>query len=239
MKINVKYLFIILVSSIFINGCGGSGDTPNVSPDNTNNGLVAYYPFNGNANDESGNNNNGIVTGAILVSDKNGNVNSAYSFNGIDNYIESTQNIGISGDNARTACAWVKPTQTFPTSCCPTPFSWGEPVTGRGFGNFVSSGSWFFWGFLDDFNTNIAVHTDWSFQCVTYDSTTVKYYIDGSEVGNQIKNLNTTDSHLVIGDGFDHRSGTLLDTQFDGFIDEVSIYNRALSQSEIQNLFSK
>ncbi|ETR68891.1 MAG: hypothetical protein OMM_04291 [Candidatus Magnetoglobus multicellularis str. Araruama] len=50
-------------------------------------GLVAYYPFNGNANDESGNGNHGTVYGAILIEDRFGNKNSAYSFDGIDDYI--------------------------------------------------------------------------------------------------------------------------------------------------------
>ena len=45
-------------------------------------GLVAYYPFNGNANDESGNGNNGTVNGATLTTDRFGNTNKAYSFNG-------------------------------------------------------------------------------------------------------------------------------------------------------------
>ena len=45
-------------------------------------GLVAYYPFNGNANDNSGNGNNGIVTNATLTTDRFGNANSAYNFNG-------------------------------------------------------------------------------------------------------------------------------------------------------------
>lgn len=43
-------------------------------------GLVAYYPFNGNANDESGNNLNGIVTRATLTTDRRGNTNNAYDF---------------------------------------------------------------------------------------------------------------------------------------------------------------
>ncbi|MEA3480222.1 MAG: LamG-like jellyroll fold domain-containing protein [Bacteroidota bacterium] len=50
--------------------------------------LVAYYPFNGNANDESGNGNNGAVTGAIPVEDRFGNPDAAYSFNGFTDYIE-------------------------------------------------------------------------------------------------------------------------------------------------------
>ena len=44
------------------------------------NGLVGYWPFNGNANDESGNGNNGIVNGATLSSDRYGNAGKSYSF---------------------------------------------------------------------------------------------------------------------------------------------------------------
>ena len=52
---------------------------PNYVPTN---GLIAWYPFNGNANDESGNGNNGTVNGATLTIDRNGNSDNAYSFNG-------------------------------------------------------------------------------------------------------------------------------------------------------------
>jgi hypothetical protein len=51
------------------------------------NGLVGWWPFNGNANDESGNGNNGTVNGATLTADRFGNLNKAYSFDGVDNYI--------------------------------------------------------------------------------------------------------------------------------------------------------
>ncbi|TAF12105.1 MAG: hypothetical protein EAZ75_03925, partial [Flavobacteriia bacterium] len=44
------------------------------------NGLVAYWPFSGNANDQSGNGNNGTVNGATLTTDRFGNSNSAYNF---------------------------------------------------------------------------------------------------------------------------------------------------------------
>ena len=52
-----------------------------------NNGLVGWWPFNGNANDVSGNGNNGTVNGAILTSDRFGNVNNAYTFDGVDDKI--------------------------------------------------------------------------------------------------------------------------------------------------------
>ena len=50
-------------------------------------GLVAYYPFNGNANDVSGNGNNGVVFGATLTSDRFGIADSAYYFGGNGHYI--------------------------------------------------------------------------------------------------------------------------------------------------------
>ena len=53
-----------------------------------NDGLVAYYPFNGNANDTSGYENNGTVFGATLTFDRNNNLNSAYSFDGDNDYIQ-------------------------------------------------------------------------------------------------------------------------------------------------------
>ncbi len=50
--------------------------------------LVLYMPFDGNAIDESGNSNNGILHGVTLTEDRFGNINSAYSFNGTSAFIE-------------------------------------------------------------------------------------------------------------------------------------------------------
>jgi hypothetical protein len=50
--------------------------------------LIAYYPFSGNADDLSGNGNHGTVHGPVLTSDRWGNPNSAYMFNGIDDFID-------------------------------------------------------------------------------------------------------------------------------------------------------
>ena len=55
-----------------------------------NQSLTAYYPFLGNANDASGNSNHGTVNGATLVEDRLGYANSAYSFDGINDYIVVT-----------------------------------------------------------------------------------------------------------------------------------------------------
>ena len=69
-------------------------------------GLVAYYPFNGNANDESGNGNNGTVNGATLTTDRFGNANSAYSF-GINNANIQIPNSVLNSLAQSTISAWV------------------------------------------------------------------------------------------------------------------------------------
>ena len=79
----MKKIFLILSFLLFIIQIGTSQDLPSNIPTS---GLIAYYPFNGNANDESGNSNNGSVLGASLSGDRFGNENSAYTFNGIDSF---------------------------------------------------------------------------------------------------------------------------------------------------------
>jgi len=77
-------------------------------------GLVAYYPFNGNATDESANNNNGIVHGATLTTDRHGNPNSAYHFsggvlNGAGDFIDCGNDQSITNiDTAISVSFWVK-----------------------------------------------------------------------------------------------------------------------------------
>ena len=68
-------------------------------------GLVAYYPFNSNANDESGNNFNGTVFGATLTTDRFGNTNRAYNFDGYDDEIQviHAEALNIIGDISLSA----------------------------------------------------------------------------------------------------------------------------------------
>lgn len=74
------------------------------------NGLVGYWPFNGNASDESSNSNNGTVNGATLTSDRFGNSNCAYSFDGVDDVINVT---GLnSSSNTWTLSFWFNSENT-------------------------------------------------------------------------------------------------------------------------------
>ena len=74
-----SFTLFVLLSALF---GGWSGVIAQVNLDS---GLVAYYPFNGNANDESVNGNNGTVNGATLTTDRFGNANKPYSFDGVKN----------------------------------------------------------------------------------------------------------------------------------------------------------
>jgi hypothetical protein len=65
--------------------------------------LVGYWSFSGNANDKSGNNNHGTVNGATLTEDRFGIPNSAYIFDGIDDYITLPQDFDYS---ERTISLW-------------------------------------------------------------------------------------------------------------------------------------
>ena len=74
------------------------------------NGLVGWWPFNGNANDESGNGNHGTVNGATLTADRFGNAGKAYSFDGADDNIEfpTSDSLGIGSFQGLTISIWFK-----------------------------------------------------------------------------------------------------------------------------------
>ena len=78
----------------------------NELPSNLQSCLVAYYPFCGNADDQSVNLNNGIVNGASLTLDRHGNANSAYEFDGIDDYISVPYSSSIGISNTYSMSVW-------------------------------------------------------------------------------------------------------------------------------------
>ena len=77
----MKKLLFLLVICLSSNAFS---QIPNYVPSN---GLIGYWPFNGNANDESGTGNDGTVNGATLTADRFGNANAAYDFDGVNDNI--------------------------------------------------------------------------------------------------------------------------------------------------------
>jgi hypothetical protein len=102
----MRYLITIVIAALSLNAFG---QVPDYVPSD---GLVAWYPFNDNANDESGNGNNGTVIGSTSTADRNGNVNSAYSFDGVDDHISLNINLGNFGVSDFTISAWQLKTDT-------------------------------------------------------------------------------------------------------------------------------
>ncbi len=145
-----------------------------------NDGLVTYYPFNGNANDESGNGNHGTVFGATLTQDRFGASNSAYSFDGND-FIKASASILPSTE--RTASLWFKADRVDNHLC----------QLGYGGGGVGPPGtSWFMcgnpssfhmsshWGSnaIEFFNNDGSVG-EWFHFAVTTDSNGTKLYVNG------------------------------------------------------------
>ncbi|MCH2379663.1 MAG: hypothetical protein MK236_09615, partial [Pedosphaera sp.] len=111
-------IIIIVVAAVIITGCAsgkstykGKIETPPEPPKyDLKKGLVAYYPFNGNAKDESGNGNDGEVKGATLAKDRHGEDEKTYSFDGQDDYIlvpdSDSLDFGTGVDGWTISC-WV------------------------------------------------------------------------------------------------------------------------------------
>lgn len=220
--------------------------TLDASPVGLNDGLVAYYPFNGNANDVSGNGNHGTEQGGVaLTEDRFGNANSAYSFDGVDDYINIPRSDSIEPANSLTVSAWVNPDDVS---------SWHQIITKRfsesndPYNSYIlttsndgASNKWLFAvsngsaGSQTLLNSTDTIASNaWSYIVGTYDGSAMNFYINGALVGSTLKtgDIGYSDLSLRIGRAI---GGV---QSFKGNIDDIRIYNRALTESEIQTLFS-
>ena len=198
------------------------------------NGLVAYYSFSGNANDGSGNGYHGVVNGATLTLDRLGNPQGAYSFDGIDDFIETPLNFATGwevGDPIHFSL-WVK-TTTDENGCALS----GKPGDGPDFYALVwddaGSGKMRVRLYGGAYAYSDIVVNDGVWHCVDWgtDGTDSYFYVDGVAQSSapSIGSFNRETS-LVFGVVRES------DYLFDGAVDEVRVYNRALSESEIQDL---
>ena len=207
-------------------------------------GLVGWWPFNGNANDESGNGNGGTVNGATLTADRFGNANSAYNFN--SNKI-TTNCTGIQGNGARSISFWYNLNQNSSNTEDGVMVGYGENGScGGGWSCSISGNKP-----LIDISTSYAVYSltasinNWYFYCITYDpsfgSNTLapKIYINGA-LQTAISVTNSTGCSINTGNWntltFGGYSNPL--QYFNGKLDDIGIWNRALTQQEITNLYN-
>ena len=213
---------------------------------NLNDGLVAYYPFNGNANDESGNGNDGTVYGATLTDDRFGIADSAYSFDGVDDRI-NIPNHTISGITL-TLNLWVKTDDNTYAL-----ISGANPNFNNEYLLYIHSdhGSKLEIYYHDDqgyggngfYLTNIITNDNlWHMITIVTKVDETKIYIDGllEETADYGSESNFDIEGLWIGAEQDCVNGCWNTIQqFNGIIDDVRIYNRALSESEILELYNE
>ena len=200
-------------------------------------GLIAYFPFNGNANDESGNGIDGTVNGAILTTDRFQNANSAYSFDGVDDDIKAVHNSLLNITEQISLAAWIFPTVQKTQIIIRKGAEVASPpyiLSLSGTGDIVfslSPNSQFTQARKTGYTLN-----EWTFVVGTYDGTTMKLYVNGElETSVSISgSLITNTSPLLIGTRLNLASSTFL-----GKLDDLRVYSNALSETEIQSLFGE
>ena len=206
-----------------------------------NEGLIAYYPFNGNANDYSGNGNNGTVYGAQLTSDKNGKHNAAYTFDGVNDFIKVPTSTSLENfDKEITINAWININKWFNSGSVgyfPILEKSDESSIGGLMNLHINTST----GIQSIYRGNIAYNNykiplnQWVYVSFVCKNNTAYFYIDGNLIGKKQMNGNYSykkNSPLIIGKDIPG-----LVEYANGKIDEIRIYNRALSDSEIKFLY--
>jgi hypothetical protein len=232
----LRYLTGVVLVAALVLGINGLASADIVT------GLVAYYPFNGNANDESGKGNNATVMGASLTSDRSGNPNSAYYFNGASDYMTAPNQTWLNIDPGKgfSVAVWVYAGPNLTTgyfdvidkSHGGSPnSSWvleGSPGSGS------PRGMVFYDGSPPAASGQVPINDgSWHLLVGTYEAGTAKFYVDTilqSTVLSTNLAYNTLD--LLIGRwGQDSR-------YFQGKIDDIYIYERALTSTDISELYA-
>jgi len=222
---------------------------------NLNVGRVLHLDFNGNTQDKSGNNNHATNFGATPVAGKNGATNAAYRFDGINDFMRLNHHSSLNLPNQFTFTCILKPIK-FNTAHC-----FGNVIIGKGDGG-SSVGQYNLQYFPFD-NGTTCVNRDttvnnfhfhgvnwcnytsvtnkpnlksgtWYCMVATYDGTTLRHFLNGNLVYqcnislNSINQSNTFD--VLIGKW----ASSSLPHWLNADIDDIRIYNRVLSASEVK-----
>ena len=193
-------------------------------------GLVAWYPFNGNANDESGNGSDGVINGAVLTTDRFGRSDRAFYFDGVDDYIlVDTIKYKLQNNQVAVSC-WFKINEYY------------SPIIPQHYiFDFRSVGNNLFYLNVDGeliqaMGTQIALSPNtikldvWYMMTLTYDGSRVDFYLNKDKIHSASVNPGLDCYQMKIGVRCNN-------VEFlHGSIDDIRIYNRALTNCEIQTL---
>ena len=209
-------------------------------------GLVAYYPFNGNASNETGSGWNGTGYGATLTTNRLGDADSAYSFDGINDYINIGNCLGTA-TTPFTVSLWVKskeiadtdPYEVFISKKPIGVWDEGQWQLNSNLGSVSFACNDRYGGPVSERNIVVmqGIHDDeWHMLTTVVGAQGSELYIDGALVGtNSSVSIPTQDNAPIL-------IGALPDPSYrrwmTGSMDDVRIYNRALSESEVMQLFN-
>ena len=218
-------------------GGGLIAQTPSYVPTNR---LVGWWPFNGNANDASGNGNNGFVSGPTLTTDRFGNSSKAYSFNGIQDFIRTTSN--ITNIDTLTISTWVYLNSNDGGCYVHIGIDGNAGCNGIGVGSggqnnyafpgleLISLQSCIGWS-QSTYQVN---SQNWFNLVFVKTRNTAKYYLNGNLLGtSNLLNTNSPSSSIFFGSTAD----SPFTVTFSGKLDDIGIWNRALTQQEITALY--
>jgi Concanavalin A-like lectin/glucanases superfamily/Secretion system C-terminal sorting domain/F5/8 type C domain len=215
--------------------------------------LLGYWPFNGNALDESGNGNNGFVYGATLVPDRFGNANSAFRFNGISNSIMVDYQFGNRYESEFTLTMWIRADtlqeQFTKLISFPQHFNtWSEywHYLGLNFYNLPGNIPAFEFGYFNSTgwvggsNTTAVQCDKWMFLVFTFRNGEYSLYVNNEfETGGMLPE----NQLFMPGYGFSigsRSTNPVVDGEFfRGVIDDVRVYNRELSLYELSCLYGE
>jgi outer membrane protein assembly factor BamB len=228
----------LLVPLVFVLTASLSGQTPT-------DGLVAYYPFNGNANDESGNGNNGTVNGATLTTDRCGNPDRAYRFNGHGDYIDCGNRAPLNITGSISIALWLY-ADTIDYNFhgiaskknSPGNQTYNLQTDSSHSTHVINSIRW--GGVGPDLFSPAIDAGSWHFVVAIFSSETqMKYvYMDGALTDSI--STSPISAFLVSNDNL--LLGTVAPAyvpgwSWNGKLDEIRIYNRVLSDSEVSALY--
>ncbi|MCI5123426.1 MAG: LamG domain-containing protein [Candidatus Electrothrix sp. AR5] len=213
-----------------------------------NDGLALSLSFTGDANDSSGNEHHGLVTGAVLTDDRFGSHNSAYLFDGTD-YITILDSNELHFTDSFTVSVWFQPSELSLVDCVLSHVQ--GSMSGYQLSNNIVEGK-FRWDYFhgasatwEDARNSVPIDLiddgSWHHVVGVYQkdnsSVFLKLYVDGNKVDESIfsEEISWGDGDLFIGTnlhgiGSDYRG-------FIGKIDDIKIFSRSLSESEIQELY--
>jgi hypothetical protein len=198
--------------------------------------LVGDYPFDGDAQDTSGFNNHGLVSGASSVTDRFGNINGAYYFDGQDDHIRVNNHSSLNFENEISVLFWMRLDSLFEREAYPLSHGnwqnrWKISITNEGIRWTVKTTA----GIKDlDSDQKLIRGKYYHIGCV-YDGSRYEIYINGE------LDKASTHSGTILFTSFDLTIGQVLPDNsaynFKGVLDDILIYNKGLSGEEIHTLY--